>query len=199
MPADPHRPLYHFSPERWMNDPKPFFCHGEYHIYFQHNPNGAFWCTMHWGHAVSRDLIQWHQLPIALAPTPGGPDQDGCFTGCVVKEEGRFHILYTGIPQLSPLQQVQCLATSADMIAWEKYPGNPVISEPPPGFGECFRDPCAWKEGDDWFMLIGSELPEGSGGAALLYRSSDLVHWEYLHPLFVGEAACTGRDFECPD
>lgn len=199
MPFDLHRPLYHFSPDHWMNDPIPFFAGGEYHIFYQHNPNGAFWGTMHWGHAVSHDLVRWQELPIALAPTPGGPDQDGCFTGCVIAGDGRFHILYTGIPRLNPLQQVQCLASSKDLITWEKYPGNPVIAAPPGGFGECFRDPCAWREADGWSMVIGSEMPEHKGGAALLYRSPDLAHWEYVRPLFTGDAAQTGHDFECPD
>jgi beta-fructofuranosidase len=220
MSQDRHRPTYHFSSGQWMNDPIPFFWRGEYHVFYQYNPtfaltppaveagrraqypnnpHGAFWGTMHWGHAVSRDLARWDQLPIALNPTPGGPDQDGCFTGCVVRHAGHFEILYTGIPRLKPLQQVQCLASSGDLITWEKHPGDPVIGEPPPGFGECFRDPCAWKEGDTWYMVIGSEQPEGKGGAALLYRSPDLVRWEYLGPLFLGEAAATGHDFECPD
>jgi beta-fructofuranosidase len=154
---------------------------------------------MHWGHAVSRDLVHWDERPIALAPTPGGPDQDGCFTGCGVAEDGQFHILYTGIPRLEPLQQVQCLASSADLIAWEKHPGNPVIAAPPAVFGACFRDPCAWREADVWWMVIGSELPERKGGAALLYRSPDLVHWEYRHLLFEGHTAETGHEFECPD
>ena len=88
MPADRHRPVYHFSPDRWMNDPIPFFRDGEHHIFYQHNPHGAFWGTMHWGHAVSRDLIHWWHLPIALAPTPGGPDKDGCFSGCAVDHDG---------------------------------------------------------------------------------------------------------------
>jgi beta-fructofuranosidase len=199
MSRDRHRPAYHFSPDQWMNDPIPFFWEGEHHIFFQHNPNGAFWGTMHWGHAASRDLVHWTELPIALAPTPGGPDQDGCFTGCVVEDGGQFHILYTGIPRLSPLKQVQCLASSRDLVSWEKPPGNPVIAEPPPGFGECFCDPCAWKEGDEWQMVIGSELPERRGGAALLYRSPDLLRWEYRHPLFTGEIEHTGHEFECPD
>jgi beta-fructofuranosidase len=182
-----------------MNDPIPFFRDGEYHIFFQHNPNGAFWGTMHWGHARSRDLVRWEPLPIALAPTPGGPDQDGCFTGCVVREGDRFHILYTGIPQLTPLRQVQCLAGSDDLLTWEKYAGNPVIVQPPEGFGECFRDPQTWREGEAWFMVIGSEQKDGKGGAALLYRAPNLTDWRYLHPLFLGDAAVTGHDFECPD
>src|SRR2546423_15364868 len=130
MPLDPHRPISHFSPDHWMNDPIPFFWNGEYHLFFQHNPNGAFWGTMHWGHAVSRDLAHWQELPIALTPTPGGPDQDGCWTGCVVEEGGNFHILYTAIPHLTRphFDQAQCLATSTDLVHWEKYTGNPVIA-----------------------------------------------------------------------
>src|SRR3954471_16913299 len=141
---DAHRPLYHFSPAHWMNDPIPFFWDGVYHVFFQHNPNGAFWGTMHWGHAVSRDLVHWELLPIALAPTPGGPDAEGCWTGCVTRSAGKFRILYTGISKLTPLQQAQCLAESDDLITWRRYPGNPVIAAPPAGFGECFRDPQVW-------------------------------------------------------
>lgn len=179
-----------------MNDPKLFFHNGEYHVFLQHNPNGASWGNMHWAHTVSRDLVHWESLPIALAPDPGSPDAKGCWTGCVVKDDGRFQILYTGITPEG--KQVQCLATSEDLIRWEKYGGNPVIAEKPEGFGDCFRDPCAWKEGDDWTMIIGSEV-EGVGGAALLYRSRDLIDWEYLHPLFIGRKEETGHDFECPD
>lgn len=183
-----------------MNDPKPFFWNGSYHVFFQHNPHGAFWGTMHWGHAVSRDLLHWEELPVALAPTPGGPDKDGCFTGCVVKgDEDRFHILYTGVDP-----QVQCLATSDDpnLIVWRKYEKNPVIGEKPAGFGACFRDPQAWKEADGtWLMVVGSELSDRRGGAALLYQSPDgrLTDWEFVHALFAGHEHETGFDFECPD
>jgi len=198
---DPHRPLYHFSPDHWMNDPIPFFWDGTYHVFFQHNPNGAFWGTMHWAHAVSRDLVHWEQLPIALAPTPSGPDAEGCWTGCVTRSAGRFRILYTGISKLKPLRQTQCMAESDDLVTWRKYPGNPVIDAPPAGFGECFRDPQVWREGDAWYMVVGSEQKDGKGGAALLYRagSDDLTRWEYLHPLCLGDAAKTGHDLECPD
>ena len=190
--VDRDRPAYHFlPPKNWMNDPKPFFWNGEYHVFFQYNPHEPVARLIHWGHAVSRDLVHWEMLPIALAPTPGGPDKDGCWTGCCVEKDGLFHILYTGVHP-----QVQCLATSDDLITWEKYPGNPVISTRPEGFEDCWRDPCAWREGDRWLMLLGSEIKD-VGGAALLYRSSDLIRWEYLHPLCVGD-----KDvfmFECPD
>jgi beta-fructofuranosidase len=181
-----------------MNDPKLFFHNGEYHVFLQHNPEAAKDGPKHWAHTVSRDLVHWKTLPIALSPTPGGPDAYGCWTGCVVGEGGKFDILYTAIPSLNPLKQVQSLATSDDLIRWEKYAGNPVIADAPEGFGPCFRDPCAWKEGDIWYMVIGSQVG-GVGGAAILYRSPDLKRWTYLHPLFVGRTEETGHEFECPD
>lgn len=188
-----HRPAYHFQPPTdWMNDPKPFFWEGIYHVFFQYSP-GSNWDLRHWGHAVSRDLVHWEQLPIALSPNPTGPDKDGCWTGCVVQESGCFYIFYTGVHP-----QVQCLATSTDLISWRKYEGNPIIAAKPKGFGECFRDPCVWKEGSKWHMIIGSQVPNG-GGAALLYESPDLIHWRYSHPLFLGDPSQSGVMFECPD
>jgi beta-fructofuranosidase len=197
--GDPHFPAYHFLSGDWMNDPKLFFHNGEYHVYFQYTPGTAVGGLKYWGHTVSTDLVHWKLLPVALAPAPDSPDADGCWTGCVVEDAGVFKILYTGIPHERPFRQVQCLATSEDLIHWEKYPDNPVIAEKPDGFGECFRDPCAWQEDGAWWMLIGSELPEREGGAALLYRSPDLISWEYLHPLCVGKTEETGFEFECPD
>ena len=201
---DPHRPRYHFLPApSWINDPKPFFWEGVYHVYFQYCPGIPYSANKHWGHAVSRDLVHWEELPVALAPTPGGPDQDGCWTGCVLEHDGTFHILYTAIPHLTRphFDQVQSLATSTDLVKWDKYPRNPVIpaSQKPAGFGDTFRDPQAWREDDAWYCVIGGNRPEGedqfASGAAFLYRSPDLVSWEYLHPLYVGPAI---RD-ECPD
>jgi beta-fructofuranosidase len=201
---DPHRPRYHFvPPPSWINDPKPFCWDGVYHVFFQYCPGVPYSGLKHWGHAISRDLTHWQELPVALSPTLGGPDAQGCWTGCVLEHDGRFHILYTGIPHLtrSHFDQVQCLATSTDLVTWEKYAGNPVIpaAQKPAGFGDTFRDPQAWREDDVWYCVIGGNKPEGddqfANGAPFLYRSRNLVNWEYLHPLYVGPAA---RD-ECPD
>lgn len=121
-----------------MNDPNaPVWFQGEYHMFYQYNPKAAQWDTMHWGHATSPDMLHWKHLPIALAPTPGGPDKDGCFTGCMVVENGKPVIVYTGV---NP--EVQCLARSEDLKAWTKHPGNPIIAAPPPGIDTPgFRDP----------------------------------------------------------
>ncbi|HIC68267.1 MAG TPA: hypothetical protein EYO90_01905, partial [Candidatus Latescibacteria bacterium] len=80
---DRHRPTYHFLPPAgWMNDINgAIFWQGRYHIFFQHNPEGGWWKWMQWGHASSVDLVHWVHHPIALTPTPGGPDRDGCFSG----------------------------------------------------------------------------------------------------------------------
>lgn len=197
MVQDPHRPRAHFLPPRnWMNDPNGLiYWGGEYHLFYQHNPNGPFWGTMHWGHAVSPDLIRWRHLPNALAPTPGGPDKDGCFSGCAVDNDGVPTLVYTGV---SP--EVQCVATSADgLITWQKHPGNPVIGGPPEGLEVTgFRDPFVWRENGEWRMVVGSGI-RGEGGAVLLYRSPDLLRWEYLGPLCTGSGAETGEMWECPN
>lgn len=190
--SDPNRPRFHFVPILgWMNDPIPFYYDGEYHVFFQYYPNAACWGRMHWGHAVSKDLLSWSQLPIALSPTAYSPDQDGCWTGCVVQCYSGFAAFYTGV-----FPQQQCLAFSDDLLQWRKFVGNPVIgsSQKPEGFGETFRDPCVWWENGEWRMILGG-IQSGVGGSPLLFRSHDLVHWEYLHPLYSGPAAYD----ECPD
>jgi len=199
--ADPQRPRYHFlPPSNWMNDPNgPLFWKGKYHMFYQHNPYAAFHGgatgSIYWGHTFSEDLVHWNHLPIALAPTPGGPDKDGVYTGCAVDNNGIPTIIYTGIAP-----QVQCIATSTDdMITWKKHEKNPVIDSPPEDLELAgFRDPCVWKEKDGWYMLIGSGI-KGKGGTALLYRSKDLIDWDYLHPLCIGDEKDTGDMWECPD
>jgi beta-fructofuranosidase len=186
-----------------MNDPNGLIqWRGRYHLFYQYNPNGAFWGTIHWGHAVSDDLVHWTDLPIALAPTPGGPDADGCFSGCTVGHNGVPTLIYTGVRGEA---QLPCLATSVDddLRDWQKYPGNPVIAAPPPDVDALiFRDHAVWNEAGTWYQLVGSGIRD-SGGAALLYRSEDLIAWEFLHPLYVGdrqrdEPTRTGTEWECP-
>src|ERR1700756_3730833 len=74
LATDPRRPQFHFlAPANWMNDPNGLvYWNGIYHMFYQHNPNAAVWGDMHWGHAISREMIHWRHMPIALAPTPGG-------------------------------------------------------------------------------------------------------------------------------
>jgi beta-fructofuranosidase len=201
---DPHRPLYHFLPaSNWMNDPNGLIqWDGKYHLFYQANPNGPFHGTIHWGHAVSEDLVYWRDLPVALTPTPGGPDEDGCYSGCAVDHEGVPTLIYTGV---RGKDQRPCVATSRDgLITWEKHPKNPVIRNPPADLDLVgFRDHAVWNEDGVWYQLIGSGIKD-VGGTVLLYRSYDLVNWEYLRPLLVGDKAetepfWTGSMWECPD
>lgn len=198
FPGDPHRPRYHFLPPRnWMNDPNGLIYHnGLYHIFYQHNPVAAVWGNMHWGHAVSKDLIQWEHRPIALAPTPESYDKNGVFSGCMVLDGETPTIVYTGTKP-----EVQAIATASDagLEQWAKWTGNPVISGPPESLEATgFRDPFVWKEDNDWLMALGSGR-KGVGGMVLLYRSNDLRKWEYLHPLVESDDQALGTMWECPN
>jgi beta-fructofuranosidase len=223
LAADPRRPQFHLLPARnWMNDPNgPIYWHGKYHMFCQYNPHAAVWGDMHWYHSVSPDMVHWQHLPIGLAPTPGGPDADGCFTGSAVDDNGVATIIYTGI-QASPadvatlhdpkknFRESQLLATSTDpeLRTWTKLPA-PVVPAPPAGLKVTgFRDPCPWRgEDGHWYLNVGSGVA-GQGGMVLLYRSRDLRHWEYLHPLLEGkmtgkhsdsDPVGSGEMWECPD
>jgi beta-fructofuranosidase len=202
LAADPHRPQYHFLPPcNWMNDPNGVIqWKGQYHLFYQHNPTGALWGNMHWGHAVSPDLIHWSDLPIALAPAPDSPDATGCFSGCAV-DNGVPTLIYTGTTGQRNEIQTQCLATSRDdLLTWEKYLHNPVLSEVPAEARQTsdFRDPFVWKDSDRWYMVVASRIAE-RGGVVFLYRSRDLREWEYLHPLLTGADRSEGVLWECPN
>lgn len=199
-----HRPRYHFlPPANWLNDPNGLIhWNGEYHMFYQYNPDGPFHAMIHWGHAASPDLVHWRHLPVALAPEPGTPDEHGCWSGCAVDDGGVPTLVYSGN---SPAGQRACVATSADgLVTWQKYAGNPVIPAPPANLDLLeYRDHSIWKEGGAWYQVMGAGI-RGVGGAALLYRSADLYDWEYLGPLYVGDARATepvwtGSVWECPD
>ncbi len=197
---DFHRPSYHFLPAaNWMNDPNGVIqWKGRYHLFYQYNPDGAYHANMHWGHAVSDNLVRWRELPVAIAPTPDSPDQGGIFSGCMVDNDGTPVAVYTGVND-DYTAQTQCLALgNDDLTEWRKHPRNPVVGDAPAHLSQTrdFRDPFVWREGGSWHMTLSSHIA-GVGGAVLLYRSADLVDWEYLHPLYVGERARNGRNFEC--
>jgi beta-fructofuranosidase len=144
--------------------------------------------------------VHWTDLPLALTPTPGGPDEAGCWSGCMVDDQGTPTLVYTGVCDQRYQQQTQCLATSDDgLLTWVKDPANPVLSEIPAVTGPThdFRDPYVWWDGEQWSMALSSRVV-GVGGVILLFRSPDLHTWEYQHPLLIGNAATTGDVWECP-
>jgi beta-fructofuranosidase len=221
LATDPRRPQYHLLPAaNWMNDPNgPIYFNGYYHMFYQYNPNGAFWGDMHWGHAISPDMIHWRHLPVALAPTPGGPDAEGCFSGTAVVQDGRVVFVYTGVRSapkdqatindgVNSFRETQCLAIAdnSSLTEFTKL-AEPVIAAPPAGMKVTgFRDPSPWRQGDVWYMVVGSGIPH-QGGAVLLYRSKDLRTWDFVH--VVAGATGNGKDtvnpvnsgdmWECPD
>jgi beta-fructofuranosidase len=220
LAADPLRPQIHLLPAaNWMNDPDgPIYWRGRYHMFFQYNPHAAVWGDMHWAHAVSSDMIHWKHLPIALAPTQGGPDHDGCFSGSAVNDGGTATCIYTGVSTVPPEQatlrdgthnfrETQLLATSSDpyLRTWQKLP-LPVLEPPNDPHLTGFRDPFLWKEKDVWFLGVGSGQRK-QGGNVLLYRSADLRHWNPVGVLASREwngkstvdAVDSGEMWECPD
>jgi beta-fructofuranosidase len=203
LSTDPHRPHYHFlPPNNWMNDPNGLIhWNGQYHMFYQHNPHNPFWGDIHWGHAVSDDLVHWKDLPLALIPDALPIDDGGCWSGSAVNNNGVPTILYTGVQNR---EQTTCLATSDEnLLVWQKDKTNPILKAPQlPGFRhQDYRDPFVWREGDTWYQAVSMTIH--NQGQALLYRSSDLRDWEYLHPLISQEEREKINDiadiWECPN
>jgi sucrose-6-phosphate hydrolase SacC (GH32 family) len=189
--GDPHRPQYHVMPDAgWMNEPHaPFYYKGQYHLFFQKNPFGPFWHQIHWGHWVSPDMVNWRELPIALAPEDDGLATDGVWSGSATYAADGTPVLFftAGNDNARPNQRTG-MATPADLsdpdlVRWTKYP-TPVTQQPQGQgrFGE-FRDPFVFRDGERWFQLVGSSLPGGSG-TALVFESTDLRNWTSRGPLF---------------
>lgn len=205
-PCDPHRPVAHLRPPRnWINDPNGLVFHdGHYHVCYQYNPHGATHAHMHWGHFRSSDLLTWEPLPIALSPTPGGVDADGCFSGNAVSDGDRLVAFYSAHREdRSPQHQPVTSATSHDGGLTFTPRRAPVVAGWPE---DCtmYRDPYVWRDTDRWRMLVGAALTDGRG-AALLYESPDLEDWTY-RGLFDarrqepvgGTGLHTGEGWECP-
>ena len=198
LSVDPYRPIYHFvSPESTMNDPNGLcFWQGLWHLFYQAYPPED--PRQHWGHAVSKDLIHWRDLPYAIRPGP----EDCCFSGATYVEEDRVIAMYHGT------QVGNMVAVSADplLLDWEKLTGKAVIplrnpdgSAPPYGV----FDPCVWKKDGLYYSLSAGTLPHAASGrrtrAEFLFRSRDLKTWEYLHPFCEGDIfGLPGDDGACP-
>ncbi|HWQ15875.1 MAG TPA: glycoside hydrolase family 32 protein [Roseiflexaceae bacterium] len=196
--AHARRPRLHFTPPAgWINDPNGLIYHdGEYHLFYQHHPYSLGWGPMHWGHAVSRDLVHWEHLPIALAPDELG----AIFSGSAVIDHhntagfgaGAMVAIFT---HDAPARQVQSLAYSTDRgRTWTKYAGNPVLA--PPDAPRDFRDPrVLWYEGtgrSHWVMLL------AVGHEIWIYTSPDLKAWTKAST-FGANYGAHGGVWECPE
>ncbi|RCW45435.1 GH32 C-terminal domain-containing protein [Paenibacillus prosopidis] len=214
--GDRYRPQYHLiSPGHWMNEPHgPLYFEGKYHIFYQHNPQGPYWHQIHWGHAVSDDMVHWQDMPVALAPEGGSVTPDGVWSGnAVVDDNGNPALFFTAGNDKAVPNQSTGLARStfkddgnANLEQWimEETPVTVQTDNLPADEGEVwfgqFRDPYVWKDGDTWYQLVGSGIKD-VGGTALLYSSPDMVNWTYENPFFVGDYKNkpeTGQVWELP-
>ena len=195
--TDYYRPSYHFTPlYGWMNDPNGMvYKDGEYHLYFQYNPYGSKWGNMHWGHAVSKDLVHWEHLAPAIARDNMGH----IFSGSSVVDKrntagyGKDAIiaLYTSASDKNG--QIQCMAYSTDNgRTFTKYEGNPVLT-PFDGLKD-FRDPKVfwYEKGKCWYMIVSADKE------TRFYKSKNLKKWDYVSAFgkSMGQQPC---QYECPD
>ena len=195
--TDEYRPSYHFTPlYGWMNDPNGMvYKDGEYHLYFQYNPYGSKWGNMHWGHAVSKDLLHWEHLDPAIARDNMGH----IFSGSSVVDKnntagyGKNAIiaLYTSASDKNG--QIQCMAYSTDNgRTFTKYEGNPVLT-PFDGLKD-FRDPKVfwYEKGKCWYMIVSADKE------TRFYKSKNLKKWTYVSAFGkgLGQQPC---QYECPD
>ena len=193
-----YRPQIHYSPaENWINDPNGMvYYKGEYHLFYQYNPEGSQWGNMSWGHAVSRDLVHWEELPLAIPYD----ENELIFSGSAVVDYGNTSGFGTmGNPAMVaiytsavPGDQYQSLAYSTDRgRTWTKYAGNPVLDHPDPEF----RDPKVfwYEEGGYWIMSVVLAVQR----KVAFYRSDNLKDWSLLSEF--GPAGAVGGVWECPD
>lgn len=202
--GDFHRPKYHILPAaNWTNETHGLIYHkGKYHIFNQKNGANVYLGRINWGHFSSPDLVQWTEHRPVLTPEEGY-DQYGIWSGhAVIDDSGRPTIMYTGG---DGKEFGMCLAYPEDdeLIKWKKFENNPVVQGPPKHFSRVdFRDPYLWKEGDAWYMIIGFGVVDDGveKGTVLLYKSTDMKNWEYLHPLYTGNRPVddTGIFWEMP-
>lgn len=195
---------FHLTPlVGWMNDPNGFcYYNGAFHLFYQYYPYNTIWGPMHWGHAVSGDLLHWHYLPCALAPDTAA-DAAGCFSGSALPlPDGRLLLLYTGVQPASTDHkewQLQCVAVG-DGRDFCKDAANPVIGADALPEGYCpvdFRDPKIWREGDRFFCVVACRHAERRG-AVLLFESPDARAWTFVTELDASRGKL-GNMWECPD
>jgi beta-fructofuranosidase len=196
--ADPYRPLYHFvSPESTMNDPNGLsFWQGNWHLFYQAYPPEDK--RQHWGHAISKDLIHWQDLPYAIYP---GPER-AVFSGSVLVEKDRAIAMYHGT------EAGNMVAVSSDplLLNWEKVTGKAVIPiRSNAGFPLPYSvfDPSIWKKDGTYYSLSAGRAPKGPGGKQVpvgyLFRSKDLANWDYVHEFVENDRfTLVGDDYACP-
>lgn len=205
--SDTQRPLFHLIPRiGWMNDPNGFsYYNGKYHMFYQYYPYDTVWGPMHWGHAVSDDMLTWENLPVALAPDEKY-DGAGCFSGSAIEmDDGKHLLIYTGVEKIEEENgdcyevQTQCVAVG-NGTEYHKYEANPVINGdmlPEGASKRDFRDPKIWREDGKYYCIVGSKTDDGDG-QLLKYCSEDGYQWKF-DKIVIKNNHRFGTMWECPD
>lgn len=197
-----HRPEYHFLPKKnWMNDPNAtIYFEGKHHLFYQYNPTDWHWGNLHYGHAVSNDLLHWEEEPIALFPDIGRGETH-CYSGCSYINKNKIELFYTSVGQGERCQyngSQQWVATTEDGITWKQIEENPVItmSDSPEIRLTEWRDPFVfqWK-GEKYALIAG--IVNDEYGAIHLYKTDDYRHWTYVREFF--RNTCKKEVMECPN
>jgi beta-fructofuranosidase len=180
------KPQYHYMPEKnWMNDPVGLYFDGQwYHMFYQYNPHGDQWGSIHWGHCRSKDLLHWEERPVALAPHIDQGEQH-CFSGSlVVSDRKNPLIFYTRIPfgkkAVSHNAEQWVARGDENLENWPHSGKTPLITNSIHGETDRvidWRDPFVFRAYNHWYMLLGGSL--NGDGVILLYRSEDLENWTY--------------------
>ena len=199
-----YRNTFHFSPyKNWMNDPNGLcWFKGYYHLFYQYNPNGQEWGNMHWGHAVSKDLLHWVHQPVAAYPQIElngceGEYRGGAFSGSAVIEKDVMHLFYTrhfGKTDRSWQRQWQVTKQSKDGVHFTHE--ECAVWGTPEGVTWHFRDPKVVQIEDKWNMIIAGSCYDRP--AVFRYESDDLKSWKYAGILY-GETDPQYGIAECPD
>jgi beta-fructofuranosidase len=202
------RPAFHLSPRiGWLGLPCGMtYFQGEYHLFYQYNPFDLNWGTVYWGHAVSKDLLEWRYIPAALGPDKYY-DVDGCLSGSsIVLPDGRHLLMYTGVMKEQQKYggfceiQRQFIAVG-DGLTYIKYENNPVLDEKDMPVGNSklhFRDPQMWRGKDGKYYCVISNINGAGSAEVLMYQSEDAFKWEFLNVIYTNERHF-GLTWEHPD
>jgi beta-fructofuranosidase len=186
--GDFHRPKYHAIPtSNWCNESHGlFYLNGQYHMFYQKNGNGGYIYEQNWGHLVSSNLRQWQEVQPALWPEPGW-DNYGIWSGHEITDpQGNPLIVYTGVNGIKAAIG-EASPVSTDFQIWKKNPLNPVIPGAPTTVANSdFRDTYVFNEAGTWYMIVGSGLLNPGVGCVFIYKSSDLLSWQYLGIMYQG-------------
>lgn len=199
------------APGNWINDPNGFIYYkGQYHLFYQYFPYGPRWGTMHWGHAISKDMVSWEHLGIAVFPSKDY-DRNGVFSGSAIEKDGKLQLYYTSIvyENCNPddihllgdgkLISSQSMIVSEDGIHFDNWNNKrqiiPVCCDDSIGDSADMRDPKVWFEDDHYTLILGSTY-KSREGRLIFYRSSDSINWSFQNMI---QDSRLGIILECPD